>query len=206
MRIQFYQKIPKFKINTSSQSNIPGEKHALMSVKEQRITGMLVHLAIGSKNQFFFDFFCFKKYLYECWTGACLFAKCALKLIPVPVLFGIFLYFGIVSLSGTQLFERVKLVFVPCKHLPNLPYAKGVSTRQFYLFFNQNNLFKWFIWRCGFSNETYSLLYKLQAWQFCWCSNQSHSFRLYFRSFLCYWSSWGNIFSQNFLLPESLNK
>ena len=64
-----------------------------------------------------------------------MFAKCALKLIPVPVLFGIFLYFGIVSLSGTQLFERVKLVFVPCKHLPNLPYAKGVSTRQFYVFF-----------------------------------------------------------------------
>ena len=48
------------------------------------------------------------------------------KLIPVPVLFGVFLYFGIVSLSGTQLFERVKLIFIPFKFCPNLPYANGV--------------------------------------------------------------------------------
>ncbi len=44
----------------------------------------------------------------------------------MPVLFGIFLYFGIVSLSGTQLYERIKLIFVPIKHCPNLPYARGV--------------------------------------------------------------------------------
>ena len=36
------------------------------------------------------------------------------------------MYFGIVSLSGTQLFERVKLLFIPYKYCPNMPYANGV--------------------------------------------------------------------------------
>lgn len=58
--------------------------------------------------------------------GLCLFAKESLKMIPVPVLFGIILYFGIVSLSGTQLYERVKLIFIPSKYCPNVVYARGV--------------------------------------------------------------------------------
>ena len=85
-------------------SLIPGEKSKLTHVKEQRITNILVHIAIG----------------------LCLKGKFLIKLIPVPVLFGIFLYFGIVSLSGTQLYERVKLIFIPFKYCPNLPYANGI--------------------------------------------------------------------------------
>ena len=88
-----------------SNSFIPGEKPKLVYVKEQRVTAFLVHLAIL----------------------VCLKAKFVLKLIPIPVLFGIFLYFGIVSLSGTQLFERIKFIFTPFKYCPNIPYAKGVS-------------------------------------------------------------------------------
>ena len=58
--------------------------------------------------------------------GLCLLAKTALKMIPISVLFGIFLYFGIVSLSGTQLYERIKLLFIPPKYCPNVVYARGV--------------------------------------------------------------------------------
>jgi xanthine/uracil permease len=57
-------------------------------------------------------------------------AKFILRIIPVPVLFGIFLYFGIVSLSGTQLYERVKYMFTPFKYCPNLPHAIGVRIRK----------------------------------------------------------------------------
>jgi hypothetical protein len=53
-------------------------------------------------------------------------AKSILKMIPISVLFGIFLYFGIVSLSGTQLYERIKLIFIPSKYCPNVVYARGV--------------------------------------------------------------------------------
>lgn len=59
--------------------------------------------------------------------GLCLLAKSVLKMIPVSVLFGIILYFGVVSLSGTQLFERIKLIFIPSKYCPNVIYARGVS-------------------------------------------------------------------------------
>jgi hypothetical protein len=52
--------------------------------------------------------------------------KFLLRMIPVPALFGIILYFGIVSLSGTQLYERIKFVFIPYKYLPNLPHANGL--------------------------------------------------------------------------------
>jgi hypothetical protein len=47
-------------------------------------------------------------------------------MVPVSVLFGIFLYFGIVSLSGTQLYERIKLMFIPSKYCPSVVYARGV--------------------------------------------------------------------------------
>ncbi|CAF0838647.1 unnamed protein product, partial [Brachionus calyciflorus] len=95
-----------------STSIIPGEKPKLMDVKEQRVTSILVHIAIG----------------------LCLKGKFILKAIPVPVLFGIFLYFGIVSLSGTQLYDRIKFTFIPFKYCPNVPYAIGIrpSKRNIY--------------------------------------------------------------------------
>lgn len=61
----------------------------------------------------------------------CLLAKTALKMIPISVLFGIFLYFGIVSLSGTQLYERIKLIFIPSKYCPSVVYARGVCSMSF---------------------------------------------------------------------------
>lgn len=97
-------------------SLIPGEKPKLTEVKEQRLTNLLVHFGIL----------------------LCLQAKFLLRIIPVPVLFGVFLYFGIVSLSGTQLYERIHFLFTPFKHCPNLPYAIGVSFGG--IFFPLNNL------------------------------------------------------------------
>ena len=50
-----------------------------------------------------------------------------LKFIPLAVLFGVFLYMGVSSLSTTQLFDRVSLLFVPVKSHPQVAYVRRVS-------------------------------------------------------------------------------
>lgn len=47
--------------------------------------------------------------------------------IPLAVLFGIFLYMGVTSLSGIQLFDRILLLFKPPKYHPDVPYVKRVQ-------------------------------------------------------------------------------
>ena len=42
-----------------------------------------------------------------------------LRHVPLAVLFGVFLYMGIASMSGIQFFERVELMFIPVKHHPD---------------------------------------------------------------------------------------
>ena len=50
-----------------------------------------------------------------------------LKYIPYPVLLGVFLYMGITTLSATQMFDRLCLVFKAKEyHDTNLPYVKNV--------------------------------------------------------------------------------
>lgn len=49
-----------------------------------------------------------------------------LRLVPMSVLFGIFLYMGISSIAGIQFFERLKLFFMPVKHHSS-SYVRRVS-------------------------------------------------------------------------------
>lgn len=49
-----------------------------------------------------------------------------LSRIPLSVLFGIFLYMGVTSLSGIQLFDRILLLFKPPKYHPDVPFVKRV--------------------------------------------------------------------------------
>lgn len=49
-----------------------------------------------------------------------------LSRIPLAVLFGIFLYMGITSLSGIQLFDRILLLLKPAKYHPDVPFVKRV--------------------------------------------------------------------------------
>ena len=50
-----------------------------------------------------------------------------LRQVPLAILFGVFLYMGIVSMTGVQLFERVELLFMPMKHHPQKSYVRHVS-------------------------------------------------------------------------------
>lgn len=52
-----------------------------------------------------------------------------LRIIPLAVLFGIFLYMGITSLTGIQLYERITLMVTPAKHHPDHIYVTKVGGR-----------------------------------------------------------------------------
>lgn len=53
-----------------------------------------------------------------------------LRLIPLAVLFGIFLYMGVTSLTGIQLYERITLMVTPAKHHPDHIYVTKVTHPQ----------------------------------------------------------------------------
>lgn len=68
----------------SFRNHAPGDSPKIADIKEQRLSGFFVSLM----------------------TGLSIFASPILKKIPMSVLFGVFLYMGICSMSGVQFFER----------------------------------------------------------------------------------------------------
>lgn len=54
---------------------------------------------------------------------ATLFAMHILKAIPMSVLYGVFLYMGIVALKGNQLFERLTMLAMQPSKFPDQPYV-----------------------------------------------------------------------------------
>ncbi|XP_029783808.1 band 3 anion transport protein [Suricata suricatta] len=92
--------------------NTPGAAPQIQGVREQRISGLLVAVLVGVS----------------------ILMGPILSLIPLAVLFGIFLYMGVTSLSGIQLFDRFLLLFKPPKYHPAVPYVKRVRTWRMHLF------------------------------------------------------------------------
>lgn len=84
----------------------------MVDVKEQRISGFVVSILVGLSV-----------------TMAPL-----LRQIPMSVLFGVFLYMGVASMLGVQLFERARLLMMPVKHHPPQPYVKRVKTWKMHIF------------------------------------------------------------------------
>ncbi|KAM6461211.1 anion exchange protein 3 isoform 2-T3 [Liasis olivaceus] len=99
-------------LTVMSKAIAPGEKPKIKEVKEQRVTGVLiaglVGLSIAMGN--------------------------ILRQIPLAVLFGVFLYMGVTSLTGIQLYERLLLIFMPSKHHPDHVYVIKVKTWRMNLF------------------------------------------------------------------------
>jgi len=60
-------------------------------------------------------------------VGLSVFMSPLLRLVPMAVLFGIFLYMGVASIDGIQLFDRTRLFFMPVKHHPQATYVRRVS-------------------------------------------------------------------------------
>ncbi|XP_074047384.1 anion exchange protein 3 isoform X8 [Macrotis lagotis] len=90
----------------------PGDKPKIKMVREQRLTGMLISSLVGLS----------------------IVMGPVLRQIPLAVLFGVFLYMGVTSLSGIQLAERLLLILMPIKHHPDEPYVNKVKTWRMHLF------------------------------------------------------------------------
>ncbi|KAL6103675.1 slc4a2 [Pungitius sinensis] len=90
----------------------PGDKPQIQEVKEQRVTGFLVAVLVGLSIV----------------IGE------VLRRIPLAVLFGIFLYMGVMSLNGIQLTERLILLLMPPKYHPDHNYVRKVRTLRMHLF------------------------------------------------------------------------
>lgn len=95
-----------------SEVSIPGERPQVIGVREQRVTGICIHLLIG-----------FSTLLTS-----------ILRLIPMPVLYGVFLYMGVTSLAGVQFIERISVMLMPVKYQPDLIFLRHVKTNRVHLF------------------------------------------------------------------------
>ncbi|XP_043820079.1 band 3 anion transport protein [Dromiciops gliroides] len=99
-------------LTVMSKASAPGDRAQVQEVKEQRLSGLLVSVLVGVS----------------------IFMEPILSKIPLAVLFGIFLYMGVTSLSGIQLFDRLLLFLKPPKYHPDVPYVKRVKTWRMHLF------------------------------------------------------------------------
>nr|XP_048686232.1 band 3 anion transport protein isoform X2 [Caretta caretta] len=99
-------------LTVMAKATTPGEKVHVQEVKEQRISGLLVSILVGLS----------------------ILMEPILKLIPLAVLFGIFLYMGVTSLNGIQLYDRILLLLKPPKYHPDEPYVKRVKTWRMHIF------------------------------------------------------------------------
>ena len=95
-----------------SSTSIPGEKSQFLGVREQRVTSLMIAIL----------------------TGLSVLMTPILALIPMPVLYGIFLFMGVMALRGLQFFDRILLLFMPTKYQPNYVYLKFVQLGRVHLF------------------------------------------------------------------------
>lgn len=92
-------------LKQESECAAPGEKPQFLGVREQRVTHIFIFLTIGLS----------------------VFLTPLLGHIPMPVLFGVFLYMGIASLKGLQFFDRILIMFMPNKYQPDYMFLRKVS-------------------------------------------------------------------------------
>ncbi|XP_058889729.1 sodium-driven chloride bicarbonate exchanger-like isoform X5 [Acipenser ruthenus] len=99
-------------LKLESECSAPGEQPKFLGIREQRFTGLMIFVLMGSS----------------------VFMTSVLKFIPMPVLYGVFLYMGASSLRGIQFFDRLKLFGMPAKHQPDFIYLRHVPLRKVHLF------------------------------------------------------------------------
>ncbi|VDO46005.1 unnamed protein product [Haemonchus placei] len=99
-------------LKVESECKAPGEVAQFIGVREQRVTGIVTFLMIGLSV------------LITNFLGK----------IPMPVLYGVFLYMGISALGGIQLFDRILLLLMPMKYQPDTIYIRHVPIKKIHLF------------------------------------------------------------------------
>ncbi|XP_038132938.1 sodium bicarbonate cotransporter 3-like isoform X6 [Cyprinodon tularosa] len=99
-------------LKVESGCSAPGEQPKFLGIREQRVTGFMIFTLMGCS----------------------VFMTSVLKFIPMPVLYGVFLYMGVSSLKGIQFFDRIKLFGMPAKHQPDLIYLRYVPLWKVHMF------------------------------------------------------------------------
>ncbi|XP_067560740.1 electrogenic sodium bicarbonate cotransporter 4 isoform X1 [Pseudorca crassidens] len=99
-------------LKMETETSAPGEQPQFLGVREQRVTGTIVFIL----------------------TGISVFLAPILQYIPLPVLYGVFLYMGVASLNGIQFWDRCKLFLMPAKHQPDHAFLRHVPLRRIHLF------------------------------------------------------------------------
>ncbi|XP_037829868.1 sodium-driven chloride bicarbonate exchanger isoform X2 [Kryptolebias marmoratus] len=99
-------------LKLESECSAPGEQPKFLGIREQRFTGLMIFTLMGCS----------------------VFMTSVLKFIPMPVLYGVFLYMGASSLRGIQFFDRLRLFGMPAKHQPDFIYLRHVPLRKVHLF------------------------------------------------------------------------
>ncbi|HEV7350773.1 sodium bicarbonate transporter family protein [Telluribacter sp.] len=87
-------------------------KEVIYKVRENRLSGLLIHILIAI-SIFLLDYFGY---------------------IPMAVLFGLFLYMGFASLGGNQFFDRLMLWITDPKLYPSTPYTERVPRKWIHRF------------------------------------------------------------------------
>ncbi|XP_026844553.1 electroneutral sodium bicarbonate exchanger 1 isoform X8 [Drosophila persimilis] len=99
-------------LKLESECSAPGEKPQFLGVREQRVTHIMIFLTIGVS----------------------VLLTPLLGHIPMPVLFGVFLYMGVASLKGLQFFDRILIMFMPAKYQPDYMFLRQVPIKRVHLF------------------------------------------------------------------------
>ncbi|XP_033102443.1 band 3 anion transport protein-like isoform X2 [Anneissia japonica] len=99
-------------VSTFSKTTAPGVKPKLEKIYEQRVTNLFVNSLIGLS----------------------ILLGPLLSQVPLTVLFGVFLYMGVSSLSGIQLVERIECLFMPVKHHPDTMFVRQVRTWRMHMY------------------------------------------------------------------------
>jgi len=99
-------------LKLESECAAPGEKPQFLGIREQRVTHICIFLLIGLS----------------------VFITSVLKAVPMPVLFGVFLYMGVSSLGGLQFFDRLLIIFMPAKWQPDHMFLRQVPLKRVHLF------------------------------------------------------------------------
>ena len=99
-------------VNSLATVESHGGKERVVAVRETRLTGLLVHVMVGLSLLF---------------LGI-------LSYVPMSVLFGLFLFMGVASMTGNQFFERVRLWVTDPQMLPPTHYVRRVPKGKISLF------------------------------------------------------------------------
>jgi mannitol/fructose-specific phosphotransferase system IIA component (Ntr-type) len=90
-----------------------GERHdRIIHVRENRISALAIHIMLGLS----------------------LALLAVLKMVPMAVLYGLFLFMGVVSMKGNQLFERLSLWAMDSELYPPTHYIRRVPNRRIHIF------------------------------------------------------------------------